>query len=393
MKKKNNNLQPSFFVLLLMGAMGVMGGAIIAPALPSLLEPFGIGEDRVGLVLSVYTLAAAITLPFIGLFIDIWGRRRMGILCLIIDGIFGLLCTLAPSFSLLLVFRFVQGMGIAGLIPVAMTIISDCHQGQERLRRIGYLSGSISASAVILPLLGGLLAVRAWQFPFLVYSLSLLLALFFYFFVEESSSEREIEGLSLNMIRVYLTSLGQAIKLSTIREVFLHSLTLFFLLYTVVTFIPVYLVQVHGLTTLIAGLALSIQGLLAALVATRARSINALLGWRNTARIGLLLLGLGLFLIPRWSTGQGIVLSLIIFGLGMGFTQPAIYNRATVVAPVELTGSVISLFNTMKYIGMSLAPPLLGVVYLSFGYSGLFYTSAAVAVFRVSINGFFYGED
>jgi len=57
-------------IILIMGGFGVMGGGLLAPALPALTEPFGVGEDALGLVLGIYTFSAALGLPFIGFFID-----------------------------------------------------------------------------------------------------------------------------------------------------------------------------------------------------------------------------------------------------------------------------------------------------------------------------------
>jgi len=59
---------PTYLVvmILVMGAFGVMGGGLVAPALPTIGGAFDVPEGQQGLVLSVYTLAAAISLPFIG---------------------------------------------------------------------------------------------------------------------------------------------------------------------------------------------------------------------------------------------------------------------------------------------------------------------------------------
>lgn len=103
----------------------------------------------------------------------------MGLSYLVINGIFGTACIYAGSFKQLLLFRFIQGIGIVGLIPIAMTIISDLYQGKKRLKMIGLLSGVISASQIIVPSLGGLLASLNWKYPFVVYGFSLLIAVLY----------------------------------------------------------------------------------------------------------------------------------------------------------------------------------------------------------------------
>ncbi|MCK8824652.1 MFS transporter [Fuchsiella alkaliacetigena] len=391
-KSANNQwLTIRFLIIISMGAFGVMGGAIVAPGLPSLLEPFEVSEDVVGLVLGVYTFAAAITLPLTGLLMDLLGRKVVGVSCLLLDGFFGLLCAFAPSFGVLLVFRFFQGIGIAGLIPVAMTIISDWYSGAARLKAIGILSALISVSAVVLPLLGGLLAFRSWQYPFLVYGFSLLVAFFFISFVEETKPQDDQD--TKLKLREYFNSFKQTIKIKEIWEVFIHSLVLYFLVYAIATFIPIFMVTVHGLSELLGGLALAVQGFFAAIFAAQADKVNRYFNWRQKTSLGFLLIALAIFLIPYWGSGYRVLISLTLFGVGMGVAQPAIYNRATVVPPEELTGSVVAIFNTMKFIGMTLAPVTLRFIYNLYSFKAVFWLSAAITLLWLIVFSFYFARD
>ncbi len=350
-----------------------MGGGLLAPALPALIEPFGVQESSVGLVLSVYTLAAALTLPFTGLLLDVLGRKPVGAACLIIDGVFGLLCTTAPSFRVLLVFRFLQGIGIAGLIPVAMTVVGDWYQGEKRLRIMGYLSATIAVAAVVIPLLGGVLAEFSWRYPFFVYGFSPLLAVAFVALVPETAPER-----AGSQTARYLSGLGKALKTVAVREVFLHSLGTYFLLYAMVTFVPLFIAARYGYGVGVAGAAISLNGFIAALVAGRAVGINRRLGRRFTLVCGYSAIGLSLAVMPLWPTAAGVAVSLVLFGVGMGVVQPVIFNWATTAGPAELTGSIVSLFNTLKFIGMTAAPLVLRSVHGAGGMRLTFAVAGAV---------------
>ncbi|PTD94919.1 MFS transporter, partial [archaeon SCG-AAA382B04] len=114
------NIDNKLGFILATAFFGMMGGALMGPVLPALIEPFGVGEGKVGLVLGVYTFATAVTMPFVGVLIDKVGRKQVLVFGLIINGVFGSLCSLSPDFSTLLMFRALQGIGIAGLMPVAM---------------------------------------------------------------------------------------------------------------------------------------------------------------------------------------------------------------------------------------------------------------------------------
>ncbi|MGM0419818.1 MAG: MFS transporter [Bacillota bacterium] len=366
-------------LILVMGAFGVMGGGLVAPALPSIAAAFSVDESQIGLVLSLYTFAAAISLPFTGYFIDKIGRRKVGLACLFIDGLGGLAIILVSNFSLMLVLRFIQGIGIAGLIPVAMTILKDLFAGKRKLALMGYLTGAISIGAVIIPSLGGFLASQDWRLVFAVYGFSFILGIIFLFKLPETSP-RHREGLSEEAKAraeadaedsplEYVKSLFGILKIAKIRNIMIHSLTIYFMLYALVTFIPIYLVTGHGFSDIFSGLAISIQGLFSAILASRASFLAEYLNWRQRSSLGYLLIAVCFVLLPFWPEGSYLVsISFIIYGAGMGIVSPTIYNRATELPPVEIAGLVISVFNTMKFIGMTLAPFLLGLI---LGFTGL----------------------
>jgi len=383
---------PDYIILLVlvMGSFGVMGGGLIAPALPAIAEAFQVSEGNIGLVLSLYTFAAAVSLPFIGYFLDRIGRRKVGLACLFIDGIGGLAIIMAPNFAILLIMRFLQGIGIAGLIPVAMTIFKDLFVGDKKLKLMGYLTGAISIGAVIIPSLGGFLASIDWRFVFAVYGLSLILGLIFFFKLPETSplinghladqDKSEIENSPLE----YIKSLLDIFKISKIRNIMIHSLTIYFMLYALITFLPIYLVTGHGFSEFFSGLAISLQGLFSAILSSRASFIAKYLNWRQRSTLGYLLIGLSFVLLPFWPNSSYLVsLSFIIYGAGMGIVSPTIYNRATELPPPEILGLVISVFNTMKFIGMTLSPFVLGLI--------LIFTELEIIFIGVGIMAFIWG--
>lgn len=346
--------------IFIMGAFGVMGGGLIAPALPSIGEAFLVKEEQLGLILSIYTLSAALSLPFIGYFLDSIGPRRMTLICLIIDGVTGIAIILAPTFPILLLLRFIQGIGISGLVPIAMTIIGRLFTGEKRLEVMGYLTGVISLGVVIIPSLGGFLAAYDWRYVFLVYGFSLLLALFFFFTLPSIPSGTEKE-LRYRSPFVYIVSLLSVLKIRDIRNTMYHSLAIFFFLYALITFLPLYLIIGHGFNSMITGLALSLHGVFSALTSSRAYLIARYLKWQQQTMLGYILMGLCFLLLPLWPQGSYLVgVSFVIYGIGMGMVVPTVYNRVTRLSPKEIAGSVIAIFNTMKYLGMTLSPLVLG---------------------------------
>ena len=84
--------------------------------------------------------------------------------------------------------------------------------------------------------------------------------------------------------------------------------------------------------------------------------------------------------LPFWPNTILLGVGLTIFGTGFGILQPSVYNQASNAGPVELTGSVLCLFNTVKFIGMSLSPVTLGLVQRSMGIEAAFWFGGALSL-------------
>ena len=252
--ERKNSSKVLILILVMMGAFGVMGGGLVAPGLPTIGNAFNVPEEQEGLILSIYTLSAALALPLIGYLIDHIGRREIGIGCLLLDGSAGLAIIFSPNFSILLLLRFLQGIGIAGLVPVAMTVIGDIYSGKNRLKIMGYLSGTISLGAAVIPLLGGYLASIDWTLIFVIYGFSLVLALLLFYRLPETSSDSMMEKKNSQSVIGYLISLFKVFKIKKIRNIMIHSFMLYFLLYALVTYLPIFLVRIHEFDEIFNGL-------------------------------------------------------------------------------------------------------------------------------------------
>jgi MFS family permease len=269
--------------------------------------------------------------------------------------------------------RFIQGIGIAGMLPIAMTMIGELYAGLERVNAMGKMSMTTGIGAVSAPLIGGFLATYGWNVPFLFYGLSIPLAIIVLFALPETNppENRNKGGKSV------ITALASFRVLYTI----MLSFAIFFLLYTMVIYVPFILKDNFGFTAAEAGLALGLEGMAMATIASRARSFSARYGKAKLLMAGFAITGIALGgLILADSLWQ--VLGLIfIFGAGFGMVQPQLNTLATQVAPPGMMGGIVSVFNIMKYAGQTAAPLILAVVLLYNGMQMVFATSCAFAFF------------
>ncbi|EGA90337.1 drug resistance transporter, EmrB/QacA subfamily protein [Planococcus donghaensis MPA1U2] len=156
---------------------------IVSTAMPSIAAELG-GFSQYSWVFSAYLLMSTVTVLLYGKLSDIFGRKRIFTIGMLLFLLGSLLCGLATSMDELIIFRFVQGLGAGAVMPIATTIVGDIYTREERAKIQGYLSSVWGISAVTGPAIGGVLVVTiGWEYVFWVNLplgiLSLLGVLFF----------------------------------------------------------------------------------------------------------------------------------------------------------------------------------------------------------------------
>jgi multidrug resistance protein len=139
------------------------GFGIVLPLLPFWAERLGAGAVGVGLILTIYALAQFIFTPVLGTLSDRYGRRPIILASLLIEA----LSALASSFAILLVARFIGGLG-ASNIGSAQAVVADVTPIERRARGMGLIGAAIGLGFVVGPAMGGLLAHLGPAIPFWV---------------------------------------------------------------------------------------------------------------------------------------------------------------------------------------------------------------------------------
>ncbi|MCM2388530.1 MFS transporter [Streptomyces albipurpureus] len=135
-----------------------LDNTILNVALPSMGRELDASVSGLQWTIDAYTLVLASLLMLAGSTADRIGRRKVFMAGLVLFTLGSLLCSLAPSLELLVVFRMVQAVGGSMLNPVAMSIITNTFTDPaERARAIGVWGGVVGISMAAGPLVGGLL--------------------------------------------------------------------------------------------------------------------------------------------------------------------------------------------------------------------------------------------
>ena len=117
--------------------------------------------------LNSYMLAFAALIVAAGRVADVFGRRRCLLAGAIVFAIASLLCGIAPTLSVLVIGRVLQGAGGALMLPAGMAIISSVYNAEERAAALGTLVGIAGVAQSIGPLVGGFLTAQvSWRLIF-----------------------------------------------------------------------------------------------------------------------------------------------------------------------------------------------------------------------------------
>src|SRR5579864_5129868 len=143
--------------LMLTMFLAALDQTIVATALPTISRQFD-DVSNLSWVITAYLLASTAVAPVFGTLSDIYGRRVMIIVSLSLFIAGSVLCAVAPSMTVLILARGLQGLGGGGIMPVVQTVISDVVSPRERGQYQAYFSGVWMLAGIGGPVLGGVFA-------------------------------------------------------------------------------------------------------------------------------------------------------------------------------------------------------------------------------------------
>jgi EmrB/QacA subfamily drug resistance transporter len=146
--------------------LSTIDGTIVATALPSIARDVG-GVSRISWVVTAYFVGQVASLPLMGKLGDLYGRKRLFYVALIVFTVGSMLCGVARSIDQLLAFRTLQGIGAGGLGTLAMAIVADVVPARQLGRWLGYQGAIFAVSSILGPLAGGIFVDQlSWRWAF-----------------------------------------------------------------------------------------------------------------------------------------------------------------------------------------------------------------------------------
>jgi DHA2 family multidrug resistance protein len=149
--------------------MQALDTTIVNVALPHMAGNLGASMDQVSWVLTSYLIAASLVMPLTGYLSDRFGRRRF--LLVSIGGfvIASGLCGLSQNLAEMVVFRLLQGLFGASLIPLSQSVMAETYPPEERGKAMAIWGMGVMVAPIVGPTLGGWLTeVVSWRWTFYI---------------------------------------------------------------------------------------------------------------------------------------------------------------------------------------------------------------------------------
>jgi len=168
---EHRHVNPWIIALSVMFAtfMEVLDTTVVNVSLPHIAGNLSATVDEATWALTSYLVANAIILPLTGWLAGVFGRKRLLMASITGFTLASLLCGLAPTLSLLVLFRIIQGATGGALQPLSQAVLLESFQPHERGKAMAFWALGIVVAPIIGPVLGGWLTDSySWRWVFYI---------------------------------------------------------------------------------------------------------------------------------------------------------------------------------------------------------------------------------
>ncbi len=395
--------------------LAALDQTIVSTALPTIVGELG-GIEHLSWIVTSYMLATTVVTPLYGKLGDLFGRKLVLQIAIVLFLIGSVLCGLSTSMFQLIAFRALQGLGGGGLMVTTMAVVGDIIPPKDRGRYQGIFGAVFGLATVLGPLIGGFMVDHlTWRWIFYInlpLGIAALVVIGFVLEGKKLSEKPSIDYAGALLLAscltslILLTSLGghtlpwesaPAIGLGVLSLASLGlfvfterravapmfpmrlfsvrifavcaivSLVVGLAMFGSVTYLPLYMQVVKGLTPLSAGLHLTpmMAGVLISSVAS-GQIISRTGRYRFFPVVGTIVMTIGLGLLSTLSVGTEVWTAAgyaLVLGLGLGMVMQVLVLAAQNSVSYEDLGVATSGVTLFRSIGGSIGVSLFGAIF------------------------------
>ena len=383
--------------------LAALESSVVATAMPSVIRDLG-GQHLYALPFAVFLLTSTVSSPLWGRASDLFGRKRLYLAGVTIFLLGSALCGAANSMAFLVAARALQGLGAGAVMPLTLTSVGEMYTLQERPRVQAFISGVWGVSALLGPLLGGVLAEHAsWRWVFLVnlpFGIPAMLIVWKYL---QETVQRKAGRVVIDWLGALLFTLGSgllvwglslsvwwqvgaglAVLLAAVAVELRHPAPLLPMkalaqrlpnvglwnnmlggaaYFGVIAYLPLYAQNVSGSATA-GGLILTpmlLGWVLASIICTRLMKV---MGLTRQTQLGFVVLPVVFALMAVFAHAPLIVISVLGFfvGVGMGFAMVSLLLAVQAASPREELGATTSAMLFARQMGGALGTAGMGLL-------------------------------
>ncbi len=358
------------FAFIAFSAAAFLSGAnlrLFDALLPSVAEDFNVTPATAAIVVTAFTFAYGLFQIIHGPLGDRLGKIRIAALATLSASAASLGSAFAPTLESLALLRFLTGVGVSAVIPMALAWIGDQSSYGKRQVTLGRFVGFLLLGQVLGPAFGGVLSeLFSWRevfyglaAAFLVVGLALLI---------ESRRVRSATAVRKgNVIHEYLQLLKDRWVLTVLVTIFLEGLLFFGSL----AYVGAYLQYRFDLSFALTGTLLAFYGIGGFLYSLCVRRLLLRMSERRFLQVSagiLLACFAALALLPTWQLAMPVLISL---GFGLYMLHNTLQTKATEMAPA-IRGTAIAVFAFSLFIGQAFGVTLTGFAISVVGYAWSF---------------------
>ncbi len=190
--------------------MQVLDMTIVNVALPHMQGSLGASSDQISWALTSYLVASAIFMPLTGFFCDRFGRKKYLLICIGGFTVASALCGASVTLFQLILFRLLQGIFGAALVPLSQSILADVYLPKDRGKAMAIWGMGVMVGPILGPTLGGYLTeIVNWRWTFYVNVPVGIMAFFLAWSVvpDTAKKDRSMDWLGLLFICLFIGGL------------------------------------------------------------------------------------------------------------------------------------------------------------------------------------------